>query len=44
MGTSVMETEEQTISGLTVRIDRVLCIGTANCVAVAPEVFVLGDD
>lgn len=38
------DTEEQTISGLTIRIDRTLCIGTGNCVAVAPEVFVLGDD
>ncbi len=36
--------EERQISGHTIRIDRTLCIGTGNCVAVAPEVFVLGDD
>lgn len=36
--------EEQTISGHTIRIDRTLCIGSGNCVAVAPEVFVLGTD
>ena len=36
--------EEQQISGHTIRIDRTLCIGSGNCVAVAPEVFILGDD
>ncbi|MFQ5847870.1 MAG: ferredoxin [Candidatus Methylomirabilales bacterium] len=30
---------ERNIGGLTVRIDRTLCIGTANCMKVAPEVF-----
>ena len=38
------EIEEHTISGHTIRIDRPLCIGMGNCVAVAPEVFVLGAD
>lgn len=36
--------EQQTISGLTIRIDRTRCIGTGNCVAMAPEVFELGSD
>lgn len=36
--------EEQTVSGLTIRIDRTRCIGTGNCVAVAPEVLELGAD
>lgn len=36
--------EEEKISGYRIRIDRTLCIGTGNCVAVAPEVFVLGPD
>ena len=37
-------TEEQTISGLTIRIKRDRCIASQNCVHVAPEVFVLGND
>lgn len=36
--------EEQTFDGLCIRIDRTRCIGTANCVNVAPEVFKLGED
>lgn len=36
--------EERQISGHTIRIDRTLCIGSGNCVEVAPEVFVLGPD
>jgi len=30
---------ERTISGLTIRIDRGLCIGSGNCVNLAPEIF-----
>ena len=30
---------ERTISGLTIRIDRTLCISTGNCMKVAPDVF-----
>lgn len=37
-------TEERTLSGLTIRIERDLCVATQNCIRVAPEVFVLGDD
>lgn len=38
------ETEEQTVSGLTIQIDRTRCIGSGNCVSVAPEVLELGPD
>lgn len=36
--------EEQDFEDLTIRIDRDRCIGTGNCVAVAPEIFELGPD
>lgn len=36
--------EEQTFEGLRIRIDRSRCIGTGNCVNVAPEIFELGAD
>ncbi len=32
------------IADLTVRIDRELCIGSGNCVKVAPELFDLDDE
>jgi ferredoxin len=35
------ETQERRISGLTIVIDRDLCIGSGNCAKVAPEVFEL---
>lgn len=36
---------EQEIGGLTVRIDRLLCVGFGDCVEVAPELFELdGED
>jgi ferredoxin len=35
------ETQERRISGLTLVIDRDLCIGSGNCVKLAPEVFEL---
>lgn len=35
------ETQERTISGLLVRIERNVCIGSANCIKLAPEVFEL---
>lgn len=31
----------RTLSGLTVRIDRTVCIGSGSCARVAPEVFEL---
>ncbi|MEX0600220.1 MAG: ferredoxin [Rhodothermales bacterium] len=36
--------EARGVSGLTVRVERPVCIGSENCVSLAPEVFVLGDD
>jgi ferredoxin len=41
---SVADFLERTIGGLTVRIDRTTCIGTANCAKVAPDVFMLDDE
>ena len=38
------DTEEHVVSGLTVRIERTICIGSKNCVNLAPEVFELGVD
>ncbi len=35
------EIEERTIAGLRVVIERDVCIGSANCTKIAPEVFVL---
>ena len=36
--------EEAIFEGLRIRIDRTRCIGTGNCVNVAPEVFEIGAD
>jgi ferredoxin len=36
--------EERRIGTLMITIDRMNCIGSKNCVKVAPEVFQLGDD
>ena len=38
------ETREREISGLTVRIDRTLCIGSGNCVNIAPEIFEIDEE
>lgn len=38
------ETRERQISGLTVRIDRTLCIGSGNCVNIAPEIFEIDEE
>lgn len=35
---------ERRLSGLTVRIDRLRCIASKNCMRVAPEVFELDDE
>lgn len=37
--TSTGEIDEQVIGGLTVRIDRLLCVGFGDCIERAPEVF-----
>ena len=36
--------EERRLGGITVRIDRTTCIGTANCAKIAPDLFVLDDE
>jgi len=36
--------DERKIGELTVRIDRTSCIGSANCVKVAPELFRMDDE
>ncbi len=35
---------ERVISGVTVRIDRTMCIGSGNCTNVAPEIFEIKED
>jgi len=34
-----MDVEERTINGLTIRIDRTLCVGFGDCIELAPEAF-----
>jgi ferredoxin len=34
-----MDFEERSIAGLTVRIDRTLCVGFGDCIELAPEAF-----
>jgi ferredoxin len=36
--------EERVVSGLTIRIERTVCIASKNCIHLAPEVFELGMD
>lgn len=38
------KTREREISGLTIRIDRTLCIGSGNCVNLAPEIFEIDEE
>jgi len=37
------DTRERTISGVSVKIDRTLCIGSGNCTNLAPEIFKIDD-
>lgn len=37
-------TRERQISGLTIRIERDLCIGSGNCVNLAPEIFEIDEE
>ena len=37
------ESNERTVHGLRVRIDRTLCVGFGDCITEAPEAFVLDD-
>lgn len=39
-----MDSEELSVAHLTVRIDRLLCVGFETCAEVAPELFRLDDD
>jgi len=36
--------EERTLDGLTIRVDRLLCVGFGDCIEVAPEAFEFDDD
>ncbi|HWM89678.1 MAG TPA: ferredoxin [Thermoanaerobaculia bacterium] len=40
----MFDLEERRIGGLTITIDRMTCIGSRNCIKVAPEVFQLDAD
>jgi len=40
----MVDIEEHILSGLTIRIERDVCIGSKNCIHLAPEVFELGAD
>ncbi|HEX7120333.1 MAG TPA: ferredoxin [Longimicrobiales bacterium] len=36
--------EERQINGLTIRIDRLLCVGFGDCIEAAPEAFEFDDE
>ena len=36
--------DEKTIGELTVRIDRLICVGFGDCIDVSPEAFELDDE
>jgi len=38
-GTDMEDVVERKIGDLTIRIDRVNCIGTSNCMKIAPDIF-----
>jgi ferredoxin len=40
----VNDTVERKVGDLTVRIDRLLCVGFADCIDEAPEAFALDDE
>lgn len=42
--TRTSDTEERVIGELTVRIDRLLCVGFGDCIERAPEVFRFDDE
>jgi len=39
-----MDSEEREVAGVTVRIDRLLCVGFETCIEVAPDLFALDDE
>ena len=40
----VREADERTVGELTVRIDRLICVGFGDCIEVSPEAFELDDE
>jgi ferredoxin len=40
----MIRVQEKVIAGLTVRIDRTLCVGFGDCIDLAPDAFVLDDE
>lgn len=44
MSEAAKDVDERTIAGVTVRIDRLLCVGFGDCIDVAPGVFGLDDE
>ncbi|MEJ2151455.1 MAG: ferredoxin [Gemmatimonadota bacterium] len=38
------DTTERTVGGITVRIDRLLCVGFGDCIDEAPQAFALDDE
>ena len=39
-----MDIEERQVAGLTVQIDRLICVGFETCAEVAPELFEMDDE
>ncbi len=39
-----MDSQERKVAGVTVRIDRLLCVGFETCIEVAPDLFELDDE
>ena len=39
-----MDSQERQVAGVTVRIDRLLCVGFETCIEVAPDLFELDDE
>ena len=39
-----MDSQEREVAGVTVRIDRLLCVGFETCIEVAPDLFELDDE
>lgn len=43
-GLTMNDYPERKVSGLTVKIDRLTCISTGNCIKVSPDVFEFDDE
>ena len=39
-----MDIEERQVAGLTVKIDRLICVGFETCVEVAPDLFQMDEE